>query len=115
MISVVIISRNEGSELAATVGNLLETLPAGERRILIPGPARIRFGVLDGDRLRVADVEGGEPATMPVRLAVRRAVTAAETRRGLRVAVWDGGSFDLLDELLNIDFHFRVLSKTDVF
>jgi GT2 family glycosyltransferase len=35
LISVVIISRNEGSELAATVGNLLETLPSGEREIVV--------------------------------------------------------------------------------
>lgn len=35
MISVVIISRNEGSELAATVENLRETMPAGEREIIV--------------------------------------------------------------------------------
>ena len=36
----------------------------------------------------------------PCRSAPRSgcAVTAAATRRGLRVAVWDGGNFDLLDE-----------------
>ena len=46
------------------------SLPAGARGVLIPSPARIRLGVLDGDRLRVADVEGGEPVTVHDPLAI---------------------------------------------
>ena len=76
---------------------------------LIPGPAGIRFGVLDGDRLHTARMwRGASRATVPVRLAVRHHVTAAETSRGLRVAVWDGGNFDLLDEA------GRLLGRTDI-
>ena len=35
MISLVIISRNEGSELEATVANLMQTVPATQREIIV--------------------------------------------------------------------------------
>src|SRR5580692_10408681 len=35
MISLVIISRNEGSELEATVTNLMQTVPARQREIIV--------------------------------------------------------------------------------
>jgi len=35
LISLVIISRNEGSELEATVGNLMQTVPSSEREIIV--------------------------------------------------------------------------------
>ena len=73
-------------------------LPAGGSGILIPGPDRLRVGILSGDGLRLTDLDGGAPVTVPFRPPVPQSVTAAVTRRGLRVAVWVGGGFELFDE-----------------
>ena len=35
-------------------------MPAGGSGVLIPGPDRLRVGILDGDGLRLTDLEGGE-------------------------------------------------------
>ena len=72
-------------------------LPAGGSGILIPGPDRLRIGIVSGDGLRLTDLDGGANVTVPFHSAAPRDVTAAVTSRGLRVAVWDGG-FDLFDE-----------------
>jgi WD40 repeat protein len=74
-------------------------LPAGGRGILIPGSGRLRVGIVTGDGLRLTDLDGGKQATVPIRTKIPHAVTAAETRLGLRVAAWVGSTdFDLLDE-----------------
>jgi WD40 repeat protein len=72
-------------------------LPAGGSGFLIPGPDGLRVGIVTGDGLRLTDLDGGGPVTVPFRPEAPSAATAAETRRGLRVAVWVGGTFDLLD------------------
>jgi WD40 repeat protein len=63
-------------------------LPAGGSGILVPGPDRLRVGLVSGDGLRLTDLEGGEQVKVPFRPEAPQAVTAAETRLGLRVAVW---------------------------
>ena len=72
--------------------------PTGGSGILIPGSNRLRVGIVTGDSLRLTDLDGGDPVTMPIRAKNPHTVTAAETRRGLRVAVWLDGAFELLDE-----------------
>ncbi len=72
--------------------------PAGGSGILIPGPDRLRVGILSNDGLRLTDLEGGGDVTVPLRPPAPQAVTAAVTRLGLRVAVWVAGGFDLFDE-----------------
>jgi WD40 repeat protein len=73
-------------------------LPTGGAGILIPGPNRIRVGIVSGDGLRLANLDGGEHLTVPIRVKKPQEVTAAETRSGLRVAVSLQGAFELLDE-----------------
>lgn len=52
-ISVVIISRNEGEELARTVANIRETLPASRRELIVvdDGSEDGSTGFLDGARM----------------------------------------------------------------
>jgi WD40 repeat protein/predicted Ser/Thr protein kinase len=72
-------------------------LPAGRRHFLIGAPDRLRLGTLTPAGLRLTDLEGGESRTLPV--STERLVSATQTHRGLRVAVWVGDTaFDLLDE-----------------
>jgi WD40 repeat protein/predicted Ser/Thr protein kinase len=77
---------------------LVVPLPAGESGILVPGPNRLRIGIVSGDGLRLADLDGGEHGTVPIRAQNPDAVTAAETRLGLRVAVPLAGAFEVFDE-----------------
>jgi len=51
-----------------------------------------------GDGLRLTDLDGGEQVIVPIRTKTPRAVTAVETRLGLRVAVSLDGAFELFDE-----------------
>jgi eukaryotic-like serine/threonine-protein kinase len=73
-------------------------LPAGGSGILVPGANRLRVGIVTGGGLRLADLDGGQPMTVPIRAKNPHAVTAAETRLGLRVAVSLEGAFELFDE-----------------
>jgi WD40 repeat protein len=74
-------------------------LPAGGGGILVPGPDQLRVGIWSGDGLRLMDLDGGGHGTVPFPLEGLKAVIAADTRRGLRVAVWPiDGNFNLLDE-----------------
>jgi WD40 repeat protein/tRNA A-37 threonylcarbamoyl transferase component Bud32 len=60
---------------------------------------QLRIGVLTSAGLRITDLEGREQRTVPVGPDHRRAVSVAQTRRGLRVAAWvDDTAFDLLDD-----------------
>ena len=72
--------------------------PAGNSGILIPGPNRLRVGIVTGDGLRLADLDGGDPVTVPIRAEDPHAVTAAETRLGLRIAVLLKGAIELFDQ-----------------
>jgi WD40 repeat protein len=85
-------------------------LPAGSTSaFLIGAPDRLRAGVLTPAGLRLTDLEGGEPRTLPLGPKRPLLVSTTQTRRGLRVAVWVGNtSFDLLDEA------GRVLCRVDI-
>jgi WD40 repeat protein len=73
-------------------------LPTRGSGILVPGPDRLRVGAITGDSLRLTDLDGREPVTVTFRTEAPQAVTAAQTRRGLRVAYLVEGSIELLDE-----------------
>ena len=74
-------------------------LPAGGVGFLLAAPDRLRVGALTSAGLRLTDLEGGEPRTLPIGPERGHRVTATQTRRGLRVAAWVGtATFDLLDE-----------------
>src|SRR5262249_38438939 len=66
---------------------------------LLPAPDRLRVGIWTGAGVSLTDLDGGEPATVP--LPARGLVIggATQTRVGLRVAAWvDSRTFHLLDE-----------------
>jgi WD40 repeat protein len=73
-------------------------IPAGGGGILIPGPDRLRVGIVTGNGLRLTDLDGGTQVTVPIRTRTPHSVTAVETRLGLRVAVSLDGAIELLDE-----------------
>jgi hypothetical protein len=73
--------------------------PSGESGILIPGPNRLRVGVISDDGLHLKDLEGGEPSTVPFPGNGTLVASVTQTRLGLRVAAWVGHTaLDLLDE-----------------
>ena len=54
---------------------------------------------MTGAGLRLTDLEGGAPRTVPLGPERVRSFTATMTRCGLRIAAWVGNTaFDLLDE-----------------
>lgn len=74
-------------------------LPVGGQGFLIAAPDQLLIGVLTSTELRITDLDGGKPRTVPLGPEYMRRVSVAQTRRGLRVAVWvDSTAFDLLDE-----------------
>ncbi len=77
-------------------------VPAGStdaNAFLIGAPGRLQAGALTPAGLRLTDLEGGEPRTLPLGPDRPRSVSVTQTRRGLRVAAWVGDTtFDLLDE-----------------
>jgi WD40 repeat protein/tRNA A-37 threonylcarbamoyl transferase component Bud32 len=74
-------------------------LPAGGGGFLLAAPDRLRVGAMTPAGLRLTDLEGGEPRTLPIGPARGPSIYATQTRRGLRVAAWVGNTtFDLLDE-----------------
>ena len=75
-------------------------LPAGSRfAFLIGAPDRLQAGAVTSAGLRLIDLEGGPPQTVPLGPERSRFLSATQTRRGLRVAAWVGNTtFDLLDE-----------------
>jgi len=74
-------------------------LPAGSRfAFLIGAPDRLQAGAVTSAGLRLIDLEGGPPQTVPLGPERSRFLSATQTRRGLRVAAWVGNTtFDLLD------------------
>jgi WD40 repeat protein len=74
-------------------------LPAGSGGFLLVASDGLRVGAMTPAGLRLTDLEGGAPKTLPIGPERGHHVTATQTRRGLRVAVWVGNTtFDLLDE-----------------
>jgi WD40 repeat protein len=66
---------------------------------LIGGPGRLQIGAMTHAGLRLTDLEGSEPRTLPIAPERGHYFSATQTRRGLRVAAWVGNTtFDLLDE-----------------
>jgi WD40 repeat protein/predicted Ser/Thr protein kinase len=75
-------------------------LPAGSTSaFLIGAPDRLQAGYLTPAGLRLTDLEGGDPRTLPLDAASGPAAFPMQTRHGLRVAAWvENKAFDLLDE-----------------
>ncbi len=74
-------------------------LPAGDRGIVIAGPDRLLLGCVTGTGLRITDLDGGEPMTVPIEYKTMRHVAVAQTTRGLRVAAWvDEKTIQLWDD-----------------
>jgi WD40 repeat protein/tRNA A-37 threonylcarbamoyl transferase component Bud32 len=75
-------------------------LPTGGGGFLISSPDQLRIAVLSSAGLRITGLEGGEPRSVPISPERQRGISVAQTRRGLRVAVWvvDNTAFDLLDD-----------------
>jgi hypothetical protein len=74
-------------------------LPHKGGGFLIPGPDRLRIGVLASDGLRITDLDGGKHGTVPLALKQGVLVNAIQTRCGLRVAVWvDATTIDVFDD-----------------
>jgi WD40 repeat protein len=75
-------------------------MPKGEgSSYLLPAEDRLRVATVTEDGVRLTDLEGGEPATLPIRVREGKLNTVALTRQGLRVGAWIGDRiFVLLDE-----------------
>jgi WD40 repeat protein/predicted Ser/Thr protein kinase len=74
-------------------------LPDAVGAFLIGAPDRLRLGTITGVGLRLTDLEGGAPKTVPLGPERGHHVTAAQTPLGLRVARWVGPTtLELLDE-----------------
>jgi WD40 repeat protein len=74
-------------------------VPAGGVSFLLGAPDRLQARAMTPAGLRLTDLEGGEPKTLPIGPDRGHSVTATQTRRGLRVVAWVGNTtFDLLDE-----------------
>jgi WD40 repeat protein len=73
---------------------------SGEEVGLLPGhPDGLRAWAWTDAGLRISDPVDSDSKTLPIRLQGRQRVTATQTRRGLRVVVWDGDTaFALFDE-----------------
>src|SRR5262249_26500688 len=75
-------------------------LPEGEvSSYLLPAEDRLRVATVTKDGVRLTDLEGGEAATLPIRVGEGKLKTVGLTRQGLRVGAWTGDrTFALLDE-----------------
>jgi eukaryotic-like serine/threonine-protein kinase len=81
---------------------------------LIPGPDRLRLGVLTSAGLRITDLDGGEHGTVPIGPERRRRVNATQTSRGLRVVAWVGNTtFDVLDDAGQVLCHVTTPGTED--
>jgi WD40 repeat protein len=74
-------------------------LPAPEGNFLTGAPDRLRVGSMTPAGLRLTDLDGRAPETIPIGPGLGVPERAMQTRRGLRIAAWVGVStFHLLDE-----------------
>jgi WD40 repeat protein len=84
-------------------------LPAGEVGFLLPGSDGLRAGAETADGLRLIELESGKYTTVRIDRKRQREVSAAPTRRGLRIAAWiEDKALHLLDEA------GQVLCRVDV-
>jgi WD40 repeat protein len=74
-------------------------LPAKEVGSLLAGPERLRVGAMTDAGLRLTDLEGGEPQTLPLDKERGTYGSVAQTLRGLRIVRSVGNrTLELLDE-----------------
>jgi WD40 repeat protein len=74
-------------------------LAPGGGGVLLGAPGRLRLAAIISDGLRLTDLERSQSKTIALGPQRRHSVTVAETRRGLRIVTWVGGTaFDFLDE-----------------
>jgi WD40 repeat protein len=74
-------------------------LPAGKTGFLLGAPGRLRAAASTPAGLRLTDLEGGEPRTLPIGPERGRLGAVTQTRRGIRIVVWVGNTtFQLFDE-----------------
>jgi WD40 repeat protein len=74
-------------------------LPAEKAGLLSGSPDGLRAWAVTNAGLRLIDLEGGAPRTLPIGPERGYVVTARQTRRGLRIVAWVGNTtLDLLDE-----------------
>jgi WD40 repeat protein len=78
-------------------------LSAGGAGFLLAGTDRLRVGAFSPAGLRLADLEGSEPRTLPIGPRRGRPVSATQTASGLRIVVWVGNrTLELLDETARV-------------
>jgi eukaryotic-like serine/threonine-protein kinase len=78
---------------------LVRRLPSGHPLFLLGAPDQLRFATFPKAGVAVIDLESGKRKTLPIRAKRGYRITAAQTRLGLRVAVWvNSKTFELLDE-----------------
>jgi WD40 repeat protein/serine/threonine protein kinase len=74
-------------------------LPTGAVGLLLAAPDRLRVGVWTSAGLRLRDLEGGEPRTLPLGTERGPYVCVKQTRRGLRIVRSVGNkTLEMLDE-----------------
>jgi WD40 repeat protein/predicted Ser/Thr protein kinase len=70
-----------------------------ESSYLLPAEDRLRVATVTEEGVRLTDLDGGEAATLPIRVREGKLNTVALTRQGIRVGVWIGDrTFVLLDK-----------------
>jgi WD40 repeat protein len=74
-------------------------LPAEKTGFLLGAPDRLRAAAWTPTGLRLTDLEGGEPRTLPIGPQRGRLGAVTQTRRGIRIVAWvEDTKVDLLDE-----------------
>ena len=74
-------------------------VPSGVAASLIVAPDRLRVGFMTNAGVRITDLDGGDPRTVPINSERTRLSAIAQTTRGLRVAVSvDEKTLHLLDD-----------------
>jgi WD40 repeat protein len=74
-------------------------LPARRIGFLLGAPDRLRAGAMTSAGLRLTDLEGGGHRTLPIGPEHVLAISATQTRRGLRIVAWVGSTtFEVFDE-----------------
>src|SRR5262249_46591736 len=89
-------------------------LPPDDVGFLAAEPDRLQIGALTPAGLRLTDLESGEHRTVPIGPHFGPFVTAAQTRRGLRIAAWVGNTaFDLRDGAGHVLYHVEIPDRRE--